>query len=219
MPQRIARASKETAALIVRLRVAAYSEAREFRLLKPDCLAWSHVDDKEVVLAAFSASGEVVSTTRGGIVRGAYEAAEHFGCSVDLAAHHFPALLLSRGATERHAAQVGLHSALRYYFLRSILNSSICSALGMVYFSAPRTNIMREIGYEFHAPNRVWDAEVEPIQPVMVAHLQSDRIANACQQLETLVGDTLRAYPWHGSPIVWQEYSLESGAPAAIASS
>jgi hypothetical protein len=89
----------------------------------------------------------------------------------------------------------------------------------MVYFSAPRTNIMREIGYEFHTPNRVWDAEVEPIQPVMVAHLQSDRIAKACQQLETLVGDTLRAYPWHGSPIVWEEHSVESRAPTAIASS
>jgi hypothetical protein len=218
MSERIARASRETAALIVRLRLAAYGESREFRLLKPECLEWSRVDDEEVVLAAFTASGEAVSTTRGGIVRGAREAAEHLGCSVNLAAHHFPALLLSRGATERRAGQAGLHSALRYYFLRSILNSSICSALGMVYLSAPRTNLMREIGYEFEAPKRVWDLEVEPIQPVMVAHLRADRIAKACQQLESLVGDTLRAYPWHGPPIVWQEYCRESGARTATAS-
>ena len=144
MSERIARASRETAALIVRLRLAAYGESREFRLLKPECLEWSRVDDEEVVLAAFTASGEAVSTTRGGIVRGAREAAEHLGCSVNLAAHHFPALLLSRGATERRAGQAGLHSALRYYFLRSILNSSICSALGMVYLSAPRTKLMRK---------------------------------------------------------------------------
>jgi hypothetical protein len=218
LSQRIARASKEIAAPIVRLRLAAYSESREFRLLKPECLEWSRVDDEEVVLAAFTASGEVVSTTRGGIVRGAREAAEHLGCSVNLAQHHFPALLLSRGATERQAGQAGLHSALRYYFLRSILHSSVCSALGMVYFSAPRTNLMRDIGYEFHAPARVWDVEVEPIQPVMVAHLRADRVVKACQLLEALIGDTLRAYPWHGSPIVWQDYCVESSAPTATAS-
>jgi hypothetical protein len=94
-----------------------------------------------------------------------------------------------------------LHSALRFHFLAAALEGRVNSVLGLVYASAPRTNLMRQLGYEFHVPARLWDPEGVPIQPGLLAHLSRRRLASAHERLASEVADVLAAYPWHGDAL------------------
>jgi hypothetical protein len=194
--------NRDSAEQIAALRIECYSNAREFRLLQPECLIWNELDDKGVVLAAFD-SEEPVSTTRGLLVFSARDAEDVMGCEVDLPSSEFPALILGRGATRPDAARMGLHSVLRYYFIGSIIGSPIQSMLGMVYSGAPRTHLMQQIGYTLRKAPRVWDPEVEALQDVLVGHLPAAAFHSARTVLETLVDPALREYAWVGEEINW----------------
>jgi hypothetical protein len=192
------------ATAIFQLRFECYSKAREFRLLQPECLQWGQADQAGVVLAAWDGDSPV-STTRALLVMTATEAEAAMGCSIEVPKAAFPAIVLGRGATLKSAARAGLHSMLRYYAIRSALEFEIRGILGMVYTNAPRTNLMRELGYTFTAPARVWDPEVEVVEPVLVGHLERSRFASACVYLERLLQQPLREYPWFGGPFLWSQ--------------
>jgi hypothetical protein len=205
-------ARKHESDSVVHLRLEAYSEAREFRLLQPECLNWSDADEQGVVLAAWDGP-MLLSTTRALAVRSADEAARAMGCSVGLPSSQFPAIILGRGATVRSAARLGLHSVLRYHVIKSAIAWHYRCVLGMVYSNAPRTNLMREIGYTFLCPERVWDPEVEVIEPVMLGHLSAEFFEHACQRLEEILHDVLNGYPWAGEPISWPAALPGKAAP------
>ena len=196
----IDRASARDAKEVFRLRVAAYSHAAEFELTRPELLRWGPHDDAAVVLAA-RGGGRMLSTLRGVVVadRGAAEA--ELTCTVSFGPEAFPALVLGKGATLRGYGRSGLHSALRFHFLAAALEGRVNSVLGLVYASAPRTNLMRQLGYEFHVPARLWDPEGVPIQPGLLAHLSRRRLASAHERLASEVADVLAAYPWHGDAL------------------
>jgi hypothetical protein len=196
----IDRASARDADEVFELRHAAYSQAAEFELVRPELLRWGPHDDAAIVLAARS-DGRMLSTLRGIMVADRDAAEAELTCTVSLRPEAFPALVLGKGATLRGYGRSGLHSALRFHLLAAAVEGRVRSVLGLVYASAPRTNLMRQLGYEFHVPARLWDPEGVPIQPGLLAHLPQRRLASARDRLASEVAEVLAAYPWQGDAL------------------
>jgi hypothetical protein len=195
-------ATRADADAVYRLRLEAYAASREFRLTRPELLLWDEHDDDGIVLVACDASGTMLSTTRGGVVSNVAEAEDALTCSVPLPSSAFPALVLGKGATRRGAGSGGLHSALRYHFLDGVRDSNLGSVLGLVYEGAPRTNLMRRLGYRFERPARFWDPEADALKQPLLAVLDRDRVDAACAELLAELGDLLERFPWAGERIL-----------------
>jgi len=194
----IRRATGDDATEIHALRLSEFKQAEEFEVVEPMTLHWDERDDREVVLATWDEQGRAISTMRGGIVKDRKEAEERMECSVPLDGSAFPTLLLGRGATRREFRDKGLNSALRYYFYSMVPGTPIRSVLGGVYLHAPRTELMKTLGYTFYTPERVWRTDLHALQPQLVASLEASNIGGACDILRTMVGAVLLEYPWQG---------------------
>jgi hypothetical protein len=196
-------AAAADAPAISALLLAQYRAAREFRLLRPDLIAWDGVQGAGGVTAGWDATGRLVATMRARLV-GSAEAAERLlDVSVALPADCFPAVILSRAATAPGFSRTGINSLLRWHLLRAAVGQGARSALGLVYEAAPRLTLMTAIGYRFIAPARVWDPEVAPLNPPLLAWLSQDDLPAAVAALEDRVRDAVRAWPWRGpAPIL-----------------
>jgi len=194
-------AKHEDADEISKLRISSYQEAKEFRLLLPQALVWDPEDRRLVVITARDRLGSILSTTQGMLLSSRTDAERTIGVSVSLDATHFPALLIGRGATVRSHGRSGLHSVLRWHFLRAASEANINAVLGLVYESAPRVKLMRELGYQMHVPERVWDPEVEVVRPALLAVLPRLAFSSALARLTEIVGSTIESYPWEGPAI------------------
>jgi hypothetical protein len=211
----IRRAMSADAAEITDLRIEAYSRAKEYKLTRPWLLNWAPEDETGVVLAVWDDAGRPISTCRGTIVWDKAEAEEKLTCSVTGDESSFPALLLSKAATRAGAGGAGLHSVLRYYFLLSVVDTAVNSVVGVVYNSAPRTNLMSALGYIFEEPARFWDPEGDALQTPLVAWLARTKIRGACETLRDMIGPLVEEYKWRGerlSPDVWGLPSLKLSA-------
>lgn len=194
----IRRATRADATEIHALRLSEFTRADEFEVVEPMALHWDERDDLEVVLAAWDEQGRAVSTMRGGIVKDREEAEERMECSVPLDESAFPALLFGRGATRKEFRDKGLNSALRYHFYSMVPGTPIRSVLGGVYLHAPRTELMKALGYSFYTPKRVWRTDLHARQPQLVASLEASKIGGACEILRAMVGAVFLEFPWQG---------------------
>ena len=193
-------ATRADAEALYRLRAAAYAASAEFRLTRPELLQWDRHDDEGAVLIAVR-DGELLSTTRGMLAGSRDEAEEVLTCTVDLPRSSFPALILGKGATKLGSGNGGLHSALRYHFLRAAGAAKLPAVLGLVYEGAPRTNPMQRLGYRFERPTRFWDQEGEALKQPLLAVLDAKNIAAACEELRMSLDALLAAFPWEGPAI------------------
>ncbi len=194
----IRRATRDDAEAIHALRLEEFKRAEEFEVVEPMALHWDEKDDREVVLAAWDEEGRAISTMRGGIMKDRKEAEERMECSVPLENSAFPTLLLGKGATRKTFRDKGLNSALRYHFYSMVPGTPVRSILGGVYLHAPRTELMRTLGYTFYTPERIWRTDLHALQPQLVASLESSKIGNACEILRGMVAAILLEYPWRG---------------------
>jgi hypothetical protein len=185
------------------LLLAQYQAAREFRLLRPDRLLWDGVQGAGAVGAGWDEGGRLVATMRARIVGSAAAAEAALDVSVDVPQACFPAVILSRAATAPGLARTGINSLLRWHLLRAALAQGARGALGLVYETAPRLTLMSAIGYRFASPARVWDPEVEPRNPPLLAWLSEDDLPPAVAVLEERVRDAVAAWPWRGpAPVI-----------------
>jgi hypothetical protein len=184
------------------LLLAQYRAAREFRLLRPDLIAWDGVQGAGGVAAGWDATGRLVATMRGRLAGSAAAAERLLDVSVALPADCFPAVILSRAATAPGLSRTGINSLLRWHLLRAAVAQGARSALGLVYEAAPRLTLMTAIGYRFAAPARVWDPEVAPVAPPLLASLRGEELPAAVAALEERVREAAAAWPWRGAPLV-----------------
>jgi hypothetical protein len=185
------------------LLLAQYLAAREFRLLQPDRLLWDGVQGAGAVAAGWDETGKLVATMRARIVASAAAAEGVLDVSVAVPRASFPAVILSRAATAPGLSRTGINSLLRWHLLRAALAQGARGALGLVYETAPRLTLMSAIGYRFASPERVWDPEVEPRNPPLLAWLSEDDLPPAVAALEERVRDAAAAWPWRGpAPIM-----------------
>jgi hypothetical protein len=185
------------------LLIAQYRAAREFRLLQPDRLFWDGQQGAGGVAAGWDESGKLVATMRARIVASTAAAEAALDVSADVPKACFPAVILSRAATAPGLARTGINSLLRWHLLRAALAQGARGALGLVYETAPRLTLMSAIGYRFASPERVWDPEVEPRNPPLLAWLSEDDLPPAVAALEARARDAAAAWPWRGSaPVI-----------------
>jgi hypothetical protein len=192
-------ASAADASALSALLLAQYRAAREFRLLLPDRLAWDGVKGAGGVAAGWDETGRLVATMRARLVGSAMAAEALLDVSVALPAACFPAVILSRAATAPGLSRTGINSLLRWHLLRAAVAQGAHTALGLVYETAPRLTLMTAIGYRFIAPARVWDPEVEPLNPPLLAWLSQDDLPTAVAALEDRVREAVSSWPWRGA--------------------
>jgi hypothetical protein len=199
----VRRATRSDASIVSELRLSCYRNSDSFVLLQPEAISWGPADDRNVVLIAQDWKGTLLSTTRAMVVANGQEADDALGCLNDFPASLFPAVLLGRGATRQVAGGGGLHSLLRYHFIRAAQDANAGSMLGIVYEGAPRTRLMTALGYEFVRPPQVWDPELRPLRPVLVGALPRERFASAIEQLRLMLADLLIHFPFRGAPLAF----------------
>jgi GNAT superfamily N-acetyltransferase len=180
------------------LRLETYSAAPEFRLLRPDLLAWEAHDPSCIVLGGWDDAGRLVATIQCRAAGSAAHAEAMIGASVEMAAACFPAVVMGRAATAPGRTGRGLNSVLRWYCLTAARDVGFRSALGLAYQGAPRMRTMEAMGYNLRQPARVWDPEVEPKVPPIVAFLHQADFDAALDYLWPLAGEQVAAYPWQG---------------------
>jgi len=208
----IRRADRSDAQAVSRLRTEAYAAAPEFIVKDDSALHWSAADDEQVVLVAWDALGNALSTTRGDLLWRRDEAERWMECRLERIPIDFPALLLGKGATLKAYERHGLHSALRLYFIEACRESRVQSLVGIVYEDAPRTRLMRAIGYDFYAPLAYWYTDLEASRRTLIGVLPRERFASAARALRERVGDLLAGYPCDLADLVKQ---IDSGLTRA----
>lgn len=191
-------ATRADMAEIGELRVSEYRRAGEFVVIDSTGLLWDERDEADVILGAWDEADRALSTMRGSVVSSREEAEALLECSLPVDDSALPALVLGRAATRSTFREAGLNSALRYYFLSFALDAPIRSVLGVVFDQAPRTELMKSLGYVFLRPAQTWRKEVQAIQPQFIACLERSRISDACEALRSKVASTLANYPWQG---------------------
>jgi hypothetical protein len=191
----IRRATYGDANAISELRLQAYSEAPEFTVMDAAALKWSADDEDNVVLAVWDSIGTALSTTRGDLLFGSDEAQLRMECALDGIPIGFPAMQLGKGATRKPYGRQGFHSALRLCFLDASMQRGVRTLLGVVYDGAPRTRLMRSIGYEFYVPRSYWYQDLDAHRRTLIAVLHNRDFAAASSFLHERVGHVLSDYP------------------------
>jgi len=191
----IRRAARPDAAAISDLRSQAYAAAPEFTVRQAERLLWSREDDVNIVLAAWDADGRALSTTRGDLLTDPDESQRRMECLLHDIPMRYPALQLGKGATRGSVANMGFHSGLRLCFLEACAGKNVEALVGIVYEDAPRTRLMRSIGYRFYTPAIYWYEDLEPHRRTLIAILERCDFARAASLLHEKVGGLLSAYP------------------------
>jgi hypothetical protein len=180
---RITRAARQHAAAIEQLRRDAYRAAPDFQLCDERSLNWGSEDTDGIVLALWH-DDAIVSTTRGNLVRDRAQAEHFLECDLADIPVTYPALLLGRAATAATFARHGLHSLLRYVFIRAARDCAIACVTGIVIDGAPRTRLMHRLGYEYFAPHHTFSAMFIPNTQALVAVLSRTSFATTLSTLE-----------------------------------
>jgi predicted N-acetyltransferase YhbS len=180
------------------LRLETYSVAREFRLLRPDLLAWETRDPSCIVLGGWDDDAQLVATIQCRVAGSVAHAESIIGVSVEMPPSCFPGVVMGRAATAPGLTGRGLNSVLRWHCLTAARDAGFRSVLGLAYQGAPRMRTMEAMGYRQVQPARVWDPEVEPLSPPILVYLQLADFDTALDCLWPLAAEGVSASPWQG---------------------
>jgi hypothetical protein len=180
------------------LRLETYSAAPEFRLLRPDLLAWDTRDRSAIVLGGWDATSRLVATIQCRVAGSPAHAEAQVGVSVAMAPSLFPAVVMGRAATAPGRTGRGLNSVMRWHCLTAARDAGFKSVLGLAYQGAPRMRTMEAMGYRTLHPERVWDPEVEPLAPPILVYLSRAGFDGALDYLSPLAAEGVSAFPWQG---------------------
>jgi hypothetical protein len=189
---------REEIRAIEALRRSAYLRAPEFDVLKAAAYEWTQNDDRGHVLAVWDDDASALATMRGTVVAGRDEAEALLECTVPLDTTLFPALLLERGATCSDRSCAGLNTLMRYYFIEAAIRCDLCSIIGAVFEGAPRLRILTALGYVFAVPESMWDENLAPRTPLVIATLGHAQMSRACTLLQDLLDNVQKHFPWCG---------------------
>jgi len=205
-------AGREDLQAVNALRLETYNATPEFRLLRPDLLAWHAADPSCIVLGGWDDTGRLVATIQCRVAGSAAHAEAMIGASVDVAPTCFPAVVMGRAATAQGRTGRGLNSVLRWHCLTAARDLGFRAALGLAYQGAPRMRTMEAMGYHLWRPARLWDPEVEPKVPPIVAFLYRADFDAALDYLWPLAGEQVAACPWDG-PTLSTRLTAKVNAP------
>ncbi|MBF0389042.1 MAG: hypothetical protein HQK71_02950 [Desulfamplus sp.] len=198
--KQVRRALKEDKHIIEELRISEFNRSGEFKLLKPEKLLWSDIDDANIVLVVFDENNNAVSTMMGITVYEAKEAEAIINCSVPDTLH-FPSIIFTSAATLYPLRRSGFNQLIRYYFLLYGQKVDIKTFISPVYKNAPRIKFMKMLGYEFVTPERNWQTKLNPNSERQLGLLEASKIPEALSVIEKYRRAIIDEYKWQGTPL------------------
>lgn len=184
------------------LRISEYSRAdNNFTLTDSQKLMWSNEDDEAIVLSVWNENGRVLSTMRGREVASREELAYFQGCEIPDEMDMFPALALTRAATNNEYKNVGFHSTLRYCFIQYAFLHNYEALFGSLFANAPQLRSMERIGYRFiptSLNNMSMSTGKTDENELYLAVLEANKFDSGLEILHDLVSQVLVEYPCEG---------------------
>lgn len=188
---------------IGRLRQEAFLSSPDFHMSDNDWaknhLSWGTEDDCSVVLGVWDGT-ELLATMRAEIVADKNAADLIFdGASTPGNHTEWPAIMLSRAATQAGYRKSGLNALMRMHFIAAAHRSGIRRLYGYVVQGAARTKLMSELGYEFEAR-----ADEDPVCPSKkrswaIAWLDLPKYGqHAVDTLANMLAEEIHQYKWQG---------------------
>jgi hypothetical protein len=132
---------------INQLRLAAYARAHEFAVINIDPLKWQGPREDSITLC-YIVDGRIVASMQGDIVNTNQKAKEVLG-RYPTTGLIYPALILSKAATEGQHENKGINFAIRREFFRLAKSLDVKCIAGALYNDALRMKSMAALGYEF----------------------------------------------------------------------
>lgn len=193
----VRRLDKNDAEAVYAVRMEAYRSSKQFKVLNFSSLEWNQIDDRAIVLGAFS-EGKLVASLRAEIINSREVAEDKLKYVLPVDLPFYPTLLLGRGATMRAYRNYGFNSILRYYFLGLAIDFPFQSFIGSVFEKAPRIGLMRDLGYRFTIPHEVWDEEIKALTREYFVYIQRNNFLPAFNFLGNKFAPMIERYPWVG---------------------
>ena len=199
-PLFIGRCTRNDAAQIENLRLAAYRASPVMLIKDENILLWSDEYDNGIVLAVWE-NGQCVSTMRGNVALTAAELLAFDPCLAELEHPAFPALVLGRAATASAWGENGLNSLLRFHFLDHAIQSGIKTVVGTVSVGATRTRLLTNLGWQ----SRNTDAAYPHIVDLYGTNMVTLDIARdgpkALVTMLEMAREILMEFPWRGETV------------------
>ncbi|MBF0259915.1 MAG: hypothetical protein HQK62_13975 [Desulfamplus sp.] len=197
----IRRTFKHDKKIIEELRISEFNRSTEFKLLKPEKLQWSSIDDENIVLAVFDDNGTAISTMAGVTVHTLSEAENLTKCTVHKSVK-FPAMIFASAATLSTFRRTGLNQLIRYYLLLYGTTIDIKTFISPIYKNAPRSKFLKILGYEFVNPEKNWQTKLDLLSERQLGLLDVSKIPEVLFLIRNYKGNLLDEYPWQGTPLV-----------------
>lgn len=201
--RQIKRASRADREIIEQLRISEFNRSSEFKLLKPEKLLWSSVDDASIVLVVIDDKGKAIATMRGITTHSPVDADKIVQCSVPKNSQ-YPIIIFTSAATLKPLRRNGFNQLLRLYFLKYALSYGIQTLVSPVYKNAPRIEFMASLGYQFITPERNWQTKLHPTSERQLGILTADKFEQAISIIEKRNTQLIIDYPWQGESPPWK---------------
>lgn len=176
-----------------------------------EAVHWSPRDSSEITLGV-KKRGQILASMRLDIVRNTKDTLERIDFDEFAKTLPYPSGLLCKATTHPSAQNKGLNSLLRFHAIKIGINLGLKTMTGTVVKGAPRTEFMKQLGYEFIDHKQGWRklgyVSHVPVQ-VVVLDLQKNGLT-ALEILRSKIHPLLQEYPCHLS-----HYSLSTQSLSA----
>jgi hypothetical protein len=200
-------------AAIDHLRIESYGRATWFTLRDPERIRCALDQPRSRVIAVFEQSGPPhaapqvpVATICQTLVRNRSEAETLLELQAPVAPADFPALVISRAATERRHAGLRLNHVLRWYTLLAAHRDGIASILGGHAQGTPNLRAMAELGYRFIEVDHSSMSQVDVNTRHVMSYLPAAAFAATLARLTKLICDVLPQIEWQGPALSFAEW-------------
>jgi hypothetical protein len=187
-------ATKNDGEKITELRLKAYQTASTAKVLKPEIIVWSQIDEHNYVLVLEDDQGCFISTQRAQIVgtREDAEAVLDIVCPQNLS---FPLLILEKASTVKPMRKHGLNTILKLVFIRAALKAEIQQILVTINAGTTRITLLEKFGFIFTVADlsQRTDSAYQNKTPVMLGSLKRIQFTSAIATAESEYQNQLRS--------------------------
>lgn len=180
------------------LRLREYSKSKAYTA-KNESILWNDIDQKSQVLGMWN-RGVLIASMRLEKINSLEELQARMPAPLQLPFKlEFPLGILNKAVTAKGYTGEGLNAHLRYQLLRLAYSQDIKAVLGTLLKGAPRSNSLRQMGYEFFDYPSILQPHIyQSSAPLELVYLNLDlHIKRALGVCATLASESLLLYPYN----------------------
>ena len=145
-------ATRDDATQVKNLRVNAYGQAINIRLIDPEVMAWNTSDDENLVFVVENEHGELISTMKALLICEPTRFLEETNIYPPLGME-FPVLYLKTGSTARPYWGNGLNALLKMEIVRYLSVSPVRNMINTINQGTSRIQMLEGLGFNFEVAN------------------------------------------------------------------